>query len=83
MTTATKPKRDYQENLRYRVARFCHDYNIEPDVVEPFYELVREEALTSWKNGKAAGSKGRRSRWNGASVETSAVQEGKLKPART
>ncbi len=79
MTTSTKPKRDYQENLRYRVARFCHDYNIEPDVVEPFYQLVREEALQSWKNGKTAAPRSR-GRGNGPSVTTSAIREGKLTP---
>ncbi len=80
MTPTTKPKRDYQASLRERVTRFCEAHGVDPDVFEPFYQLVREEALNSWKNGKTAAPSGRRGRWNGASVERSAIQEGKLTP---
>ncbi len=79
MSTTTRPNRDYQASLRARVARFCSDHNVDQSLVEPFFQLVREEALESWKNARAAAPRSR-GRGNGASVTTSAVRAGKLTP---
>ena len=51
---ADDKRADYQRELRERCQAFLASH---PDsvAVDSLYEFVREEALTSFKNGKSAG----------------------------
>ena len=71
---------NYQKALRERI---CERFST--DICDEVYELVKEEALTSWKNGIQEGLK-RASRpgpkRNQTYTRGSALSNGKLKPVR-
>lgn len=73
-------RRDYQRELKERVTRFCYDAGVAPESAEAFYELVRAECLQSFKNGREMAGKPRHAgKPKSARIETSALQEGKLR----